>query len=161
MEQQSLSFINLVTNDRVRLDGVLKAIKELPSSRGASMAYTNLETGRMWLGEVCRELGKEYPYEKTKEATDAKGIQAAVDKARRALRFDGTEVQRLNLIREYLDNIINSYVDEIFDRDLTCKDVKDDFRFNVALVNAYTGLKQARMALGLRLGELRDIEYKK
>lgn len=158
MEQQVRSFVNLVTNDRVRLDGVLKAIQELPRSRGASTAYTKLEYGRMWLGEVCRELGKEYPYEATKKAVEAKDIQAAVDKAQRAMRFDGTEIQKLNLIREYLDNVLNSYIDELFDRDLTCNDVKSDFKFNVALTNAYTGLKESRMALGLRLGELRDIE---
>lgn len=147
-----------LTEDRVKLDSVLKSIKALPASRGASMAYTALEFGRMWMGEMCRELGKEYPYESTKTATNASQIVDAVDKADSAFEFKGNEIEQLNGIREYLDNVLSIYTKDSSALSLAPVAKEANVNYRLAFTNMHRGLKESRMALGLRLGELRDIE---
>lgn len=144
-----------LTEQRVRLDAIKNAINELPASRGKALAYTSLEKGRMYVGEVLRELGKEYPYEATKKATDAKGIQEAADTSDTVWEVKGNEIVELNRFREVLEQ-----EELIF---LNCMEkVQNPIRWRNTFVTscvvseAWRGLKEARMWLGIRLGEIRD-----
>lgn len=147
-----------LTLQRKGLDSVLATMNSLPNSRGKALAYTALQKGRMYIGEVLRELGKEYPYEATKEATTAEGIQDAVDKADAdtpVLINTGNEIIDINKLRDILEKELDSFVVTIGalpkSVDLMKKFVQDT---NIA--EAYRSLKESRMWLGIRLGELRD-----
>lgn len=144
-----------LTEQRVRLDMHKDAISRLPKSRGQALAFTALEKGRMYVGEVCRELGKEYPYEATKTATTAEGIQDAVDVSDKGYTIDANEIVALNDIREHLDKETEHFlilVDSLPKAKWSIKKFTQD----CAISEAYRGLKETRMWLGIRLGELRD-----
>lgn len=152
--------INTLTEQRVRLDALKEGLIQLPNSRGKSLSYTALEKGRMYLGEVCRELGKAYPYEKTKEAVDAKGIQDAVDTSTIEWKIVGNEVVDLNKFREELEQEEVYFLDfiETFNASKGIKELSkiDKFKLDCNISEAWRGLKEARMWLGIRLGEIRD-----
>jgi hypothetical protein len=152
--------IEQLTSLRVRLDGVEKSVEALPKTRYSSLALTALETGRMYVGEVCRELGKEYPYEATKKAIDASGIQPAVDLSTTGSYLIGdNEIVNLNTLREDLEKHTQVLLDVVANDDFG-QDMPDDPEKFLPLISAcngaYQGLKEARMWLGKRLGEIRD-----
>jgi hypothetical protein len=150
--------IKHLTNQRERLDAVKTAINTLPKSRGTSLAFTSLEKGRMYIGEICRELGKEYPYEATKQATDAKGIQDAVDTAKTdtpAIQLVSNEVVNLNTIREVLEQELTELIKTIGSIKSPTGH-REAFEMSCVCSEAWRGLKETRMWLGIRLGEIKD-----
>lgn len=155
--------IDVLSKQRVRLDSILNGMKELPKARGTATAITSLEKGRMYIGEILLGLGKTYPYDKTKTATNPEGIQEAVDKSTVNWKVVGNEIQDLNNYREALQNEVDNFLKEIFDVGVSNYGVnngKDAFILSCNLSEAYRGLKEARMWLGVRLGEIRDIHNK-
>lgn len=160
---KKLNVLESLTSQRVRLDTVKKAMIGLPRSRGASLAFTALEKGRMYIGEMCRELGKEYPYEATKKAIDAKGIQDAVDVSTDTgdIVVNHNEIVSLNILRDNLEKELIVFISITFIVNggiAPSKDNAERFQMSCAVSEAYKGLKEARMWMGIRLGELRDIE---
>ena len=147
--------IGKLTAQRVSLDMHKDAINRLPASRGKALAFTSLEKGRMYLGEVCRELGMEYPYEATKTATTAEGIQDAVDTSDKAYSIDENEIVALNVIREKLDKETEQLL-AVIESLPSSKWTIGKFKIDCAISEAYRGLKEARMWLGIRLGEIKD-----
>lgn len=142
------------TKLRVDMDAVLISIKNLPRSRGASASFTALEKGRMYLGEILMLAGHTYPYEATKKAKLAKDIQEATDKAIEGFKVEGNEIEQLNQLRDILGNILDIYVHDILD----VFEVNIDTAYTWSIVNreVWKGLKESRMYLGIRLGEIRD-----
>jgi len=151
--------VNTLTKQRERLDAIKIAIGKLPKSRGNAIAFTSLEKGRMYIGEICRELGKSYPYEATKTATTAEGIQDAVDISVNTIEVDTNEIVALNNFRELLNNELKSFEVLVFEEKggiPVSDNARDRFVMNCVIGEAYRGLKETRMWLGIRLGELRD-----
>ena len=157
--------IDTLSIQRKGLDAIKIAINKLPNSRGKALGFTALEKGRMYIGEVSRELGAEYPYEATKQAVDAKGIQAAVDLADTetpVISITGNEVVDLNTLREVLEKELDYFMGIIFipKKGLNAKlisiGVDKKFTLDCNISEAYRSLKESRMWLGVRLGELRD-----
>lgn len=143
---------------RVDLSKVENTMKTLPNTRYSSLALTALELGRMYFGEIALTLGKEYPYEKTKEATTPEGIQAAVDVSNEMLFIEDNEIIKLNKLRGILDTTINSVMPDVIEAvdNMEHQEDSDDFAFMSDIMRTYTSLKEARMWLGKRLGEIRD-----
>lgn len=159
MNEIAKKTVNSLTNQRKRLDIIKKGIEHLPKSRGTALAFTALERGRMWIGEICRELGELYPYEKTKTATTAEGIQPAVDVSDAPVQVYENEIVGLNAFREELETECDTFLTIAFARGdlVTFAGVGTPaFKVSVALREAYKGLKEARMWLGIRLGEIRE-----
>lgn len=152
--------IEKATNLRIKLDSFEKAIASLPRSRYNSLALTRLETGRMYIGEILILLGHEYPYEKTKTATTAKEIVPAADISTDTVELGDNEIVNLNLLREKLDEATKTFLDIVFgDKGITSIRLEDKtkvFVRDTSIAEAYRGIKEARMFLGKRLGELRD-----
>lgn len=151
--------VNVLSEQRVRLDSILNRMKEFPKSRGTAAAITSVEKGRMYIGEILGVLGKEYPYNKTKDATTAEDIQEATDKSTVVLEVVGNEVVDLNTIREVLQNEVDSFLEEVFNdkhNNLVFQTTKAKFVYDCTVSEAYRGLKEGRMWLGARLGEIRD-----
>ena len=145
-----------LTLQRERLDSTKVAIGKLPRSRGQALAFTSLEKGRMYVGELCRELGKAYPYEATKKATTAEGIQEAVDLSTKEIHLGDNEISNLNFLRDDIEVETKVLLDSI--REIQApNDRMDQFVMNTKASEAYRGLLEARMWLGIRLGELRDL----
>lgn len=148
MNEKSEKTVNSIKKVRISLDNDLKNIKELPSNRPLSMAYTALESGRMWLGKLCGAIGAAYPYEKTKEAVNPKEIQNPVDIKKDFEMYHGNEIQVINKLREVL-NKQSDFILEITDG------LKLGYKGEQALNNSYKGLQESIMGLGLRLGEIK------
>lgn len=150
--------IELLTERRIELDAMQKAIQLLPPSRVTALAITAIQKGRMYLGEVNFVLGKEFPYEKTKKATTPEGIQPAVDLSDAIWKLRDNEIISLNEIRTELDSI----TEETTKAMLVCatadspKDIYTKFILDCNISEAYRSLKEGRMWLGVRLGEIRD-----
>lgn len=153
------SSVKVLSEQRVRLDAILQSMNMLPRSRGASLGVTALEKGRMYIGEMLFVLGKKYPYDKTKGATTAEGIQDAVDKVDTFTPIDTNEIVALNNLREEIQVELDLFVKEIFEVGLTgfgTNGNKEKFIMDCNISEAYRGLKETRMWLGVRLGEIRD-----
>jgi len=150
--------IELFTSQRERLDALKNGITLLPNTRGKSLAFTSLEKGRMYIGEICGELGKEYPYADTKKATTAEGIQEAVDKATKstpAFLDKGNEIVNLNDLRDLMDKEVDTFLVNITKLAAMKPSIKK-FVIDCKVSEAYRSLLEARMWLGVRLGEIKD-----
>lgn len=149
--------IQTLTNERVKLNVIEKKLSLLPRKRYISLALTSLEKGRMYLGEVCRELGHAYPYEATKKATTAEGIQPAVDIVddKVMIGVNENEIVELNNLRKDLESHIEVLTVIIGETSKSVPSIKK-FRLDCAYSEAYRSLKETRMWLGKRLGEIRD-----
>lgn len=161
MNETIKNVVSNLTKQREALDAFKTAINELPKSRGASLAFTALEKGRMYMGEICRELGKEYPYEATKTATTAEGIQDAADISCIIWEVQANEIVELNRLREALEIELDMFIETVFhpEKGISTfpKDtVLSNFVIDCNIAEAYRGIKEARMYLGIRLGEIRD-----
>ena len=114
----------------------LRKQEESKRSRGLSLAITALEKGRMYLGEVQGNFGQEFPYEATKKATTAEGIQKAVEVS-----------DKVDQILEVIMNIAENRKTD---------DLKAKFLQDANIAEAYRSYKECRMWLGIRLGEIKD-----
>jgi len=149
--------IKTLTTQRERLDSIKTGLGTLPKSRGTALAFTALEKSRMYIGEICIQLGNENPYEATKTATDAKGIQDAVDTSELVYGTSGNEIIDLNTFRTDLEIELEKLLD-VIEKMKSPVGGRNSFVTNCIVSEAYRGLKESRMYLGIRLGELRDIE---
>lgn len=150
--------IKALTEQRISLDALKVGMAQFPNSRGKALSFTALEKGRMWIGEVCRELGKEYPYEATKTATTAEGIQEAVDtvtKGTVVFLIKENEITNLNEMRHILEQELTLFVKYLSNIEVP-SNWENKFAMDCAASEAYRSLKEARMWLGIRLGEIRD-----
>ena len=153
------NLVKNITIQRVRLDAILTDVRDLPKSRGAALGATSLEKGRMYLGELCGQLSKkDSPYEATKSATTAEGIQDAADKAGNIVSLikGDNEVVNLNVIREALNQEIVKLEATVDNISVQHKTTIDLFKLNSICGEAWRGLKETRMWLGVRMGEIRD-----
>lgn len=156
MNKQS---IQVLSEQRVKLDVILSSIKQLPKSREVSLAYTSLQKSRMYMGEILFQLGKQYPYDKTKKATKPSEIEKAVDVSNKVITLDENEIVALNMLRDIIADAINSFLKEVFDvgkSNFGVSGEKDIFILSCNISEAYRGLKETRMWLGVRLGEIRN-----
>jgi hypothetical protein len=149
--------VELLSSKRVTLDVAIAKVNMLPRSRPTSLSATALQLGRMYLGEICMDLGKEYPYEKTKEATTAKGIQEATDTSNKKVTVDDNEIIELNKLRELLGQV-NDDILEVVNNCIKANPMEglSKFKNDCNVSQAYRSLKEGRMWLGVRLGEIRD-----
>ncbi len=144
----------LLSDLRKESDGTLQSINSLENSRGKALAYTSLQKGRMYLGELCLLLGSKNPYKETDNATTADGIQKAVDLAVTYQEIKGNEIEQLNALRKQLGEDVEN-IDFIVSR-IDATVVLSKFELNCKASEAYRGFVEARMWLGVRLGEIRD-----
>lgn len=159
--------VKSLTEYRVGLDCTLGAIDTLKGRQEAidskthreiAMAYTSIQVGRMWVGELLFCITGKYPYTKTASATTAKEIEEAVDvaseDAKEAFKegyAEGNFIGHVNYLREYLDEVFK-YVLEVSTTDT----MNIAILFNLNSISCLQHLKEARMNLGLVLGKIRD-----
>ena len=161
MENETNQVIELLTENRVALNGLEKTIERLPRSRYTSLALTSLEKGRMYLGEIALDFGKDYPYEKTKQATSPEMIQKAVDLFEDKIGEIDNEIVTINKLRDELNNTTEEVLELVFNPTtgiitLIPELTKHKFIRDCNISEAYRSIKEARMWLGKRLGEIRD-----
>lgn len=153
------TLITTLSENRVRLDGINKLINKLPRTRYTASAATAVELGRMYMGEVVMSYGGSYPYEATKEATTPEGIQEAVDTYEGNLQLSDNEIVNINKLRELIVETIETSLDIIMQ---VRTSQQGQQALNVAFLTdanitaMYTNLKEGRMWLGKRLGEIKD-----
>lgn len=78
-EQREMTAVEVLNYYRDTLDSIVMGLRDLriPSENGQpqamrelALAITNLQQGRMWLGEAMREAGLVEPYSNEKVASD-------------------------------------------------------------------------------------------
>lgn len=153
--------IQTLTDNRVKLDFIGKKINNLKRTRATASAATALELGRMYLGEVCFSLGKDYPYHKTKKATKPSEIEPSVDLSDKNPEIVGNEIEEINKLREVIDQINKNSIETIneFLVDSPLKGL-DKFYADCNVSQAYRSIKESRMWLGVRLKEIREADSK-
>lgn len=146
--------IQLLSKNRVELDKIDNTLQKLLPNRYVSLAKTSLELGRMYLGEVELDLGKEYPYEKTKEATKPQEIQPALDVTKEVYTLTNNTIVDVNKLRGLIDEITKESINTALKASVFSTKSKFVTKANIA--SAYTNLKESRMWLGKYLGFIRD-----
>lgn len=145
-----------VQNSRIAFDEIANAIDSLPKSRGKALATTALQKGRMYLGEIALRLGADIKYDHS-NVKEAKDIPEATDKAEKSTFLTKGEVNDILAIRKEIEDkilIIDVVVGELNADNLT-KGI-EKFKLDCDISESYRSLKEVRMWLGVRLGELRD-----
>lgn len=157
--------IKVLKELRVETDVILHQIKdetaiarELGYGRELALAYTALQKGRMYLGEIQHDMGAEYPYKGTNQAKDASGISLAVDKAQTPIPLlQGNNIEKLGKLRTTIDEITNEVIEIIFDTEnYPPFTEKLKFKASCHASEAYRSLKESRMNLGMCMGVIKD-----
>jgi len=148
---------------KVRVDSsvLLNTMRELSiksKSRGLSLATTSLEKGRMYLGEIQGNLGQEFPYEATKTAKTPKEIQEAVEVSKKSINLVDNEITNLNMLREEISKRIDVILSTFmwYSEKRKVNNLKEKFLQDANFAEAYRAYKEARMWLGVRLGEIKS-----
>jgi len=156
---------------RVELDKLLKLIKEeIPIAakeqyvREVSLAYTALQKGRMYLGEMQHDLGAKYPYEGTNDAKDVIGIAMAVDMFESPVSsLQGNNIENLGTLRKSIDKVVKE-LEEVIAAISDSKLIKigiNKFIQDCNISEGYRSIKEGRMWLGCAMGVIKDISEKK
>lgn len=134
--------------------------------REIATAYTSLQAGRMWLGEVCFGITGNYPYSGTNEAKKPEDIAKAVDLSDTVvteITKDTNIIEVLGSTRTTIDSILetvhsnytgNGYYKTTVPKSMI--EAQSTFQMNVNYINAYSKVKEARMWLGVAMGKIRD-----
>lgn len=160
-----------LTESRIELDEIMKTLNVLRNKtethvegtgRELATAYTNIQTGRMWLGEVLHDITGEYPYANTNEAKKPEDIKPAVDLSDKEVHVNENYINELGTIRKRIDTIIdkvenivlNYYYDQKRDTGIVSyiKEANKSFNYGAAIIR----LKEGRMYLGVAMGIIRD-----
>jgi hypothetical protein len=148
--------ITTIRYNRKQLSMLLNSLPVSPTANGryTALAKTNLEEGRMWMGKILGLIGDAYPYsEKNIEAVDVTDEKVDFEKHGRY-----SDENKINLIRKLLDlqaDYIISCDSYVIEFQTT---VEDMLKLQIAIRNAYTGVMQSRMWLGMELAELFKIK---
>lgn len=138
---------------RVTIDGLFKAINNLPKSREVSLAYTTCQLSKMWLGKALNELGAAYPYKESKDPTTGNYIAPTADEGK-GFKYEGTVIEQIKWMRFYIDDIVKVIKDDFN----TSTDEVNSYRFEAQ--QSYKYIVECGMWLGMELGRIRDNEGK-
>lgn len=120
-------------------------------TRATSIAYTELEMSRLWMGELLSYLNSPNPYaEKDGNRKTKKDIlpSSDVDKGAR-FSLVGNQIERADALREWLGKYAD--IDTWFSEVLPLRHPQ-----YACILNIYTHLSQARMYLGVYLKEIKE-----
>ena len=170
--------IEVLTTSREKLDELLTGIEDLKAreetltektGRELSLAYTELQKGRMWVGEVLHDVSGKYPYANTNEVKAPEDIAPATDLSKEKTVFipfkEGNYIEAIANSRKFIDAIVESILNHVsnYYYDTNYNSTKKGIvGFNQKFIkylnfnNSITYLKQGRMILGTVLGKIRD-----
>jgi len=133
---------------RQELDRMIRSIElsEL-SSRPISLAVTNLENGRMWLGESLQELGLATPYKDSLDPTNKK-IAARADIYRETLDGAPANESPVKYVKELRVELVKA--SEKIRQEIVNGASGKRF-YKIAMSQAYVHICNARMWLGNEL----------
>jgi hypothetical protein len=149
---------------RQTLDGIHDLIvRSIGSSREVSLTLTSLQLGRMWLGKALAPLGTEYPYPNSTDSSN-EDIEPEADKLEDGeVCYDVmkgeelTHIKKIKQLRELLDDIVGDGFIDPSDIQDAMRGQSDTvtFEYALSLSNAYTYICEAKMWLGVELGNQR------
>jgi hypothetical protein len=120
-------------------------------SRAISIAYTNIETARMWIGKIQGALGAAYPYPESYDPSSQK-IEAPVDVEPVPSQDFTDEISAIKSVRNALGEMVMAIKAECSSR--FANSLLDSGY--IASLSAIVRLGEANFAMGMRLGELYD-----
>jgi len=144
-----------------------KQTKYYGTGRELSIAYTELQIGRMWLGEILDEIGRNNPYAGTNDAKKPSDIAPAADKANDVEEYlkaanDLPYIESIGGLRKTIDatlaDVERTYLNYTYDKEYKEGIVEYIDRVNETINYDSTikHIKTSRMCLGLAMGIIRD-----
>ena len=85
---------------RLRVDALSQKVFVLAGTRETKLAYTKLQSAKMWMGKALGEWGSENPY------TPGQPIPPQ-DKAEKITHAAGTRLEKITVLREEAQNLID------------------------------------------------------
>ncbi len=82
--------IEQIKKIRIDIDAMINSTPYLRSSREVSLAHTNLQRGKMWLGKVLQTIGTPNPYPESSNPTNA-SIEPQAEHTAALLNFNLVE----------------------------------------------------------------------
>lgn len=140
---------------RLEIDTCINSVKLLTSSREVSLAFTNLQRAKMWLGQVLAMSGDTNPYPESSNPSNltiepqAEHTERTFSDARVGFNTDWGQTEKVKFFRSEIQLII----DEV------------DYIGNIVPSSTYTfrwqstlALMEAKMWFGAELNRIRESE---
>ncbi len=146
-------FIDRVKEIRLEIDRTINTAKGLTvSSRETSLAFTNLQRGKMWLGKVLGAIGTANPYPDSTNP-DNKKIEPQADHTPEGYLFDPSfgQIERVKALRKICDGSIANLEFLTFPASPTSPSRGDQF-INQSLL----AMEEAKMWYGWELDRIRN-----
>lgn len=146
-----------VRSVREILDMIFSSMQKVTPSREVSLAITNLQESKMWLGKLLQEIipGKN-PYPESKNPGNEK-IEPTAEKSPRTLEeqwknSDFSHIQKVKDLRQRIDNQLAPIWD--------FKAIPVTHQGALFTDAAWMSAQMSMMWLGMELGRIHDVESK-
>jgi hypothetical protein len=100
---------------RLNIDAMINSVQLINPSREVSLAYTNLQRAKNWLGLALKELGAPNPYPESMDV-HSKAIEPQAEHSMSSLIdsfnvIDRTQTARVKFFRQHLQNNVDAFKD--------------------------------------------------
>lgn len=136
---------------RMAVDKAIKSVNFLPKGREVSLAFTNLERCKMWLGKVLEAIGVTTPYPESNNP-ESKVIEPQADQSEETLFNNPAEldeVEAIKIVRQYLHRLTADMVA------LYKNHIGGAQMVRLSLENSLSALSESKMWLGGALNQIR------
>lgn len=142
-----------ITTLRLEIDSFINSTRFIRQSREVSLAHTNLQRSKMWLGKAQGELGNPTPYTNSENPTN-KVIEPQADHTENNLTKRWNEIEKTHTAR-------------VKDFRFVCQETIDKFkkffdnsesagkRYDQYLIQSLLALEEAKMWFGWELDRIR------
>ena len=141
---------------RQKIDRLIDGVGKLQKSREVSLAFTNAQRSKSFLGLVLKDMSAPNPYPDSSDK-DSKKIEPQADRAAMPYNFESTEhLAMVKEMRADFENVIEEIKDLYFRAQDTKIEPKNQPFFPTHLIVSLTALEEAKMWLGWELDRIRD-----
>lgn len=139
------------------------SVDKLTPGRYTALVRTSSQKAMMWTGTMMKFTKQgDNPYAKhdgnRKTVEDIEPMFDATSDTLNPAIFEEGEIYAIDQIREYLSKQIDAFVEYTNSDEFDEIEIDDagEIHIGMCLFNIYTHMTEARMWLGMRLGEIRD-----
>ena len=154
---------------RIKIDMLTNSIKTLTPSRPVSLAITDSERAKMWLGKVLGELGNPTPYPQS-DTPESPVIEPQAEHSAETVFNDSVQghVPQVKFLRAEIDKLADSLLDTVsqelnqfawlgfYDTWDTVSNKLIEKKVNMFFDASYLALTESRMWLGMELDRVRS-----
>jgi hypothetical protein len=143
---------------RIEIDTMMNSIGLVMPSREVSLAYTNLQRAKMWLGKCLQYIGNPDPYPESKDPKSAT-IEPSADHENNHFggmfeKLPQTQTARVKYYREVITNLVDEMKKQELPKSLAGE-------YTTYFKTAYMALEEAVMWFGWELGRIKILQDNK